>query len=361
MASRLMKRRYSMRKKGGLKGIVAIFSTFMIGALAWAYIFSPMQAGAAPIKLTYASFSPAGTPPTVQAERWIKEVEKRTAGMVKVDHFPGSTLLQAKNVLDGVISGQADIAYINLSYHPGRFPLLSVVDLPVGFPSAVSASLTLWDLYEKYHPKSLAQVKMLAAFTATPANIMSRVAIRKLEDLKGIELRSTGAGVDVLKLLGATPIAMPMPDTPEALQKGVVKGVFSSLELLKTHNFAAYCSFATITNLQTSSFTVVMNQEKWNSLPKDVQKVMDDLRVEQTEWAGKNFDATDKVGVDWAKEKYNIQVFNLSAQDTAKMLKAMEPIADQWVKEAESAGVQGRGVLRDMEELKAKYSAKYGK
>jgi len=350
-----------MGKKSVSKGIVTVFSTFMIGMLACAYICFPIQAGAAPTKLTYASFSPPEAPPTVQADRWIKEVEKRTGGKVKIDHFPGGTLLPAKNVLDGVIAGQADIGYVNLSYHPGRFPLLSVVDVPVGFPSAVAASLTLWDLYEKYHPKCLVEVKMLAAFTATPANIMTRVPIRRLEDLKGVELRSTGAGVEVLKLLGATPIAMPMPDTPEALQKGVVKGVFSSFELLKTHNFAAYCPFATVTNLQTSSFTVVMNLAKWNSLPKDVQKVLDDLRVEQSEWAGKNFDATDNVGLDWAKEKYNIQVFTLSAQETAKMLKLMEPITDQWVKEAEAVGVPGKKVLKDMEELKAKYSAKYGK
>jgi TRAP-type C4-dicarboxylate transport system substrate-binding protein len=347
--------------KNGLKGIVAVFATFLFGVLAGTYFFLPGSAGAAPMKLTYASFSPVEAPPTVQAQRWIKEVEKRTGGEVKVDHFPGGTLLPAKNALDGAIAGTADIAYINLSYHPGRFPLLSVVDLPVGFPSAVAASMTLWDLYEKHNPKSLAKVKVLSAFTATPANIMSGVPVRSLGDLKRLELRSTGAGVEVLKLLGATPIAMPMPDTPEALQKGVVKGVFSSLELLKTHNFAAYCPFATITNLQTSSFAVVMNLEKWNSLPKAVQKVIDDMRLEQTEWAGRNFDETDKVGIDWAKEKYNIQVFTLSAEDTATMLKSMAPITNQWIKEAEAAGVPGNAIMKDMEELKAKYIKKYGK
>jgi TRAP-type C4-dicarboxylate transport system substrate-binding protein len=103
----------------------------------------------AAIKLTYANFPPAATFPCVQMEHWAKEVEKRTGGKVRVQTFPGGTLLAAKNILDGVISGLADIGNFAMSYQPGRFPVSEAVDLPLGFTNAKVASLTLHDLIEK--------------------------------------------------------------------------------------------------------------------------------------------------------------------------------------------------------------------
>ena len=108
----------------------------------------PQASGAADtvIVLTYANFPPAPTFPCVQMERWAREVEKRTAGKVKVRTFPGGTLLPAKNILDGVVSGLADIGNFAMSYQPGRFPVSEVIDLPFGFTNSRVASLTLYDL-----------------------------------------------------------------------------------------------------------------------------------------------------------------------------------------------------------------------
>ena len=84
--------------------IIGIFlAVFMIATL------MPVPAQAGPIKLSYANFPPAPTFPSVQMERWKKEVEKRTQGKVAINTYPGSTLLGAKNMMDGVIAGQADI------------------------------------------------------------------------------------------------------------------------------------------------------------------------------------------------------------------------------------------------------------
>ena len=102
------------------------------------------------ITLRYANFPPASTFPCVQMERWKNEVEKRTAGKVKVKTFPGSTLLGAKNMMDGVIDGIADIGVVVFAYQPGRFPLLEGVDLPVGFSNSKVANAVLFDLYQKY-------------------------------------------------------------------------------------------------------------------------------------------------------------------------------------------------------------------
>ena len=107
----------------------------------------------AQIKLTYANFPPSPTFPCVQMEEWKKEVEKRTGGKVAIQTFPGSTLLNPKNMFEGVISGTADIGCLAMSYQPGRFPISEAIDQPVGFSSAKAASIALYDLIEKYNPK----------------------------------------------------------------------------------------------------------------------------------------------------------------------------------------------------------------
>ena len=135
----------------------------------------PAQVQAEPIKLTYANFPPAPTFPCVQMERWKKEVEKRTNGKVAVQTFPGGTLLKAKAMMDGVISGVADIGCLCMAYQPGRFSITNATALPLGLPNSEVGSLTLWDLYNKYQPKGFAKVKVLTMFTTAPSNIMIHV------------------------------------------------------------------------------------------------------------------------------------------------------------------------------------------
>ncbi|MDR2017369.1 MAG: TRAP transporter substrate-binding protein [Syntrophobacterales bacterium] len=330
--------------------VIVLFVFFTVSLLV-----CPFSAKSQTITLKYANFPPATTFPCVQMERWAKEVEKRTGGKVKVQTFPGSTLLPAKNIFDGVLTGMADIGNFAMSYQPGRFPISEAVDLPLGFASAKAASLTLYDLVEKYKPKEFEKVKIITLFTCPPADIMTSKPAKSLKDLKGMELRVSGTGADVIKRLGGIPVAMPQSETPEAIQKGVVKGIVSSLEVLKDINFAAYCPFATEANLFVASFAVVMNKDKWNSLPSDVKKVIDDLRREQAEWTGKYVDNHVKESLAWSKQKYNHQVITFSKTDRTEMLKLLKPMVDDYTKRVTGQGLPGEQILKDTYLLKAKY------
>ena len=110
--------------------------------------------GGAPrvITLNYANFPPASTFPCVQMEHWKQEVERRTGGRVRINTYPGGTLLGAKDIFDGVVAGTADIGNFAMSYQPGRFPVSEAVDLPHFFPDAARASLALADLHAAFNP-----------------------------------------------------------------------------------------------------------------------------------------------------------------------------------------------------------------
>ena len=313
----------------------------------------------AQIKLTYANFPPAPTFPCVQMEEWKKEVEKRTGGKVAIQTFPGSTLLNPKNMFEGVISGTADIGCLAMSYQPGRFPISEAIDQPVGFSSAKAASLALYDLIEKYKAKEFEQVKIITLFTCPPANIMTIKPVKSLKDLKGLELRVGGTQADIIKNLGGIPVAMPQSDTPEALQKGTVKGHVSSMEVLKDFNYAAYTANATIANLWVVTFAVVMNKDKWNSLPADVKKVIDGMSKEWALWTGNYVDNHVLESLRWSKEKYNLQIWELPAAERAEVPKLIKPLIDGYIERVTKAGLPGNQVMKDVYALKEKYEKQY--
>ena len=324
--------------------VLSIFALSMVFSF-----FTPVSAVAETIKLSYAQFAPAKTFVGVQLERWIAEVEKRTGGKVKIDAFHGGTLLGAKNMMDGVIAGTADIGTLVMAYQPGRFVITNATSLPFGFPSARVASLTLLDLYLKYKPKSFSKVKVLCMYTSGPSNIMSKVPVRSLADLKGLDLRASGGAAKTLKAWGANQIGMPMSATPEALQKGVVKGLFSSLEVMKDFKFAEICKYVTMTDAVIYPFSVVMNLDKWNSLPKDVQKVMDDMAREHSEWTGTYMDNHIVESIAWSKKTQGVEVITLSKAEKEKWDKLLGPIMADWRVATNKKGYPADAIVADIE------------
>ncbi|MGD9045588.1 MAG: TRAP transporter substrate-binding protein [Desulfobacterales bacterium] len=331
--------------------LVGIFTATLLLA-----VMAPLPTAAETVKLNYANFPPAPTFPCVQMERWKTEVEKRTNGMVLVNTFPGGTLLNAKNMMDGVIAGQADIGCLCMAYQPGRFIVTNATSLPVGIPNATAGSLVLWDLYEKYKPEEFAKVKVLTMFTTAPTNIMSKVPVRTLVDINGLDLRASGGAAKILAAWGANPVGMPMPATVEALQKGVVKGLYSSLEAMKDFKFAESCKYVTLTNTVIYPFAVVMNMDKWNSLPKDVQKVMDDLRVEQAKWTGNYMDNHVKTAVEWSKNAQGVEFIELQKEEKAKWDAKLEFMSAKWIADTSAKGLPAQAIVNDIKGLIQKHS-----
>ncbi len=316
----------------------------------------PGSACAEPIKLSYANFPPAPTFPCVQMERWKKEVEKRTNGKVVINTFPGGTLLGAKSMMDGVIAGQADIGNLCMAYQGDRFVVTNAIALPVGFTTAKSGSLALLDLYNKHKPTSFSKVKVLTMFTTAPSHLMTKKAIKNLADLKGYTLRASGGAAAILKAWGANQVGMPQSDVPEAMQKGTIQGQFTSFDVLKDFKYAEICKYAVVLNGPVYAFSVVMNMDKWNALPKDVQKVMDGMVREQSEWTGNYLDNHIKESVAWSKKDHSVTFYKLPAGEMAKWNKLIEPVTANWINSKKEKGIPAEEIAADVAALAKKYN-----
>lgn len=299
-------------------------------------------------RLRFANFPAAETFPCISMERWADEVRKKLGDSLEIQTFPGGTLLDAKNMVRGVVQGQADIGCISLAYHPGAYPLLSAFELPLGFATAEAASGVLWDLHEAYKPAETSKVKVIALFTSAPSQIMSTKPLRSPADIKGMTIRSAGVLADVAESMGMRPVSMPQSDAPEALQKGMVQGIFSSLDVMKDYNFAESCRHGLIVNSSLYPFMVFMNMKKWNSLPKEVQDAIMEISREHSVWTGKYVDAHGKEAREWSKETYGAELNELSKAELEELRAMSAPVVESWKTKAAAKGIDGEKVLSDI-------------
>ncbi|WP_035711361.1 TRAP transporter substrate-binding protein [Salibacterium aidingense] len=308
------------------------------------------------IKLSYAFFAPANTFPAVQMEEWKKQLEERTDGKVEVELFPGGSLLEANNMFDGVESGTADIGLTATSYEPGRFPLLAISDMPSGYKNATAASDVVADLIEEYPPKALENFKIITTFTTEPSYIQSKEPISSLEDLEGKQLRIAGALTPIMEELGAAPVGMSQAEVPEALQTGVVDGYVSSREILKDSKLAEMVGYTTDYPLALNTFTAVMNQDKWESLPEDVKNVINELNDEMTEFTGNYLDEHVKEAMEWSKENHDLEIVELSESQKQLWDEKLSQMQKDFVEETQEQGLPAEKYFEKMKDLIEKYN-----
>ncbi len=300
--------------------VVALISTSVFGA------------ETALTKLTFSIFFPPTHGQTKAAMDWAKEIEKRTGNKVQITVFPGGTLTNAKQCYSGVVKGISDIGFSLFAYTRGRFPVMAAIDLPMGYPDGKTASRVAHEFVKTFNPKELHDVKVLYIHAHGPGLLHTKKPVNKIGDLKGMKIRATGFSAKVVKALGGVPVAMPQGGTYEALQKGVVEGTFSPMEVLKGWKQAEVVKYTTecYSVGYTTTFFVVMNLDKWNALPADVKKVFDEVSEKYVDIHGQVWDSTDEDGRKYTESLGN-KIISLSDDESARWRKAVEPTINDFI------------------------------
>ncbi|MBU1002296.1 MAG: TRAP transporter substrate-binding protein [Proteobacteria bacterium] len=317
----------------------------LLAALAILCITLPAQAES--MKLTYSNFFPPTHVQSQLAEAWCKEVETRTHGAVSIDYFPGGTLTQAKQCYDGVVEGLSDIGLSVLAYSRGRFPTMAAVDLPLGYKNGVAATKIANGVFEHFQPKEFDDVQVMYFHAHGPGLLhTAQKPVHSIEDMQGLKLRATGNSAKVVEALGGTPVAMSMPDSYQAIQKGVVNGGMYPVETNKGWKMGEVVDFMTDSGAvaYTTTFFVVMNKDKWAEIPADAQRAILELN---TEWADKHaqaWDESDKVGMEFFKAQGG-EVISLTDAEADRWKAACAPMLDVYTSEAAEKGLDGKAIL----------------
>lgn len=308
---------------------------------------SPLPAEAQSVKLTYSNFFPPTHIQSQLPEAWCKEVEARTQGRVTIQYYPGQTLTQARQTYDSVVDGIADIGLSAMAYTPGRFPLMLAIDLPFGYTSGIAATAAANELFQKFNPKEFSGVQVMYFHAHGPGFIHTKdKPIRKMEDLKGQKIRSTGYSADVVRALGGTPVTMPMPETYQSLQKGVVDGSAHPVEAnsgWKLGEVTQYVTYA-YPAAYTTAFYVVMNKNKWNSISAADKKIIEEINQEWAKKHGEAWDESDMIGLRFFLQQGNT-VIGISSRDSEAWAKAVEPLIEKYSKDLDQKGMNGKAVV----------------
>jgi TRAP-type C4-dicarboxylate transport system substrate-binding protein len=327
------------------KWAICVFCVMLVGFM---FFTVPVFGQAKEIKLNYSNFFPAPHKNSVLADEWAQEIGKRTNGRVKITLFHGGTLTPADKVYDGVVKGISDIGMSVLSYTLGRFPLTEVIDLPMGYKNGTAATKLINDYYNKFQPKELSDVKVMYLHAHGPGILhTNKKPVKTLDELKGVKIRSTGTVAKIVGALGGTPVAMPMSETYDALSKGIAEGVMCPVEALQGWKLGEVVKYTTQNygSAYSIGFFIVMNKNKWKSLPPDVQKIIEAVNQEFIVKQCRVWDEIDASGMEFAK-KMGDQFVPLSSEEDQKWAKAVQPVFDDYVKVMKEKGLPGEEALK---------------
>jgi TRAP-type transport system periplasmic protein len=326
------------KRKGGTKmGRKVALLVFVVSFL-FLMVSSPYAAEVT--KLKFANYFPPTHMNSVMMGKYCEELNKKLAGKVELTQYTGSTLLSAPKMAAGVAGGIADIGLSNLSYTRGRFAVMEIMELPHGFPSAWIAGHVANDFYSKYQPKDFEGYQVLMLSTS-PINVIQTLnkPVNTLDDVKGLKLRGTGRLGDIVKALGATPIPIETPDLYDSLKRGVIEGALLPLETMKGFKTGELIKYVTASWRVGSAycFYVLMNKQKWSSLPPDVQKIMSDFSKEFIERWTVEWNNIDIEGREFFKSNGG-KIESVADVDSPKWIKAVQPVIGDYKKDLAAKG-----------------------
>ncbi len=304
------------------------------------------------ITLSYSIFFPPTHAQGIAGENWAREIEKRTAGRVKINVYAGGTLAKAPATYTAVTGGIADIGMSCFAYTRGRFPVMEAVDLPLGYPDGKTATMAANEFYKKMQPAELDDVKVMYLHAHGPGLLHTKKPVKTIADMKGLKVRSTGFSAKVVTALGGVPVAMPQPATYEALQKGVVDGTFAPIETLKGWKQGEVVKYTT--NCRDIGYTtamfVVMNKQKWAQLPADIQKVFTEVSQEWIRVQGETWDKADQEGLAFTRELGN-EIIELDPKQNALWVEAAQPVLDGYIEGMKKKNLPGEKAVLELQNL----------
>jgi len=304
-----------------------IFTRHLAGVFAGMSLLVSSGVQAQDVTLKLHQFLPAqANVPKLILDVWADNVEEASAGRIKVDRYPSMQLGgKPPELMDQAIDGVADIVWTVVGYTPGRFPRTEVFEMPFMMSNAEATSRAYWEMFETHmRDTEFKNLKILGTWVHGPGLIHSKEPITLPADLNGVKVRGGSRTVNKLMAeLGATPVGMPVPAVPEGLSKGVV---------------------------------LAMNKPKYDSLPADLQKVIDDNSgLEFSMFAGKTQEGADGPSRQLAVDNGN-NIITLNEEQVAAWEEASSSIVDAWVADMEGKGIDGQALVDEARMLIEKYS-----
>ena len=268
-------------------------------------------------------------------KRFVAMVEKDSGGRIKGEIYPASQLGPIPREIEGVQFGAIQ-GYVGppefLVGVDDRYEVLSAPGLVNDMAHGIRVTGDPELKKVMFGLGTDKGIHGVALFASQPSSIVARDPVRHLSDIKGKKLRVLAADMqqEMLRRLGASPIAMTLGDVLPAIQQGAIDGAVLALTVDTTMHYYDAAKYITQSN-QPFIFSMAFLSKKWfDTLPKDLQTILDTdadkAAAEVNPWEADFFD---KMSKDWSEHG---EIINLPASEQAELIRTVETVGQDVVK-----------------------------
>jgi TRAP-type C4-dicarboxylate transport system substrate-binding protein len=325
---------------------------------------APTPAPAEPIVLTFSTLEPEVAFREIKViQPWFAEIEEATGGRVKIQPYYAESLVPMPDTYDAIVKGTVDIGESLTPFQTvAKFVMDDVMYLSRYDTLCWRPSRVYWELYQSFPELQAEYADTKYLF---PASLMgsaiglTKKPVRTLEDLKGLKLIAPGR-VTAMKAeaLGFIPVGVP-PTGYSEMEKGVVDGtVACEPDLLWSFRFGDVVHYLIPVVFIRGAFFCAMNLEKFNSLPPDIQKIINDLSGEHmVDRYDREYALNYKDCLERAPKEFDIEIIQISPEELARWNETEKVVEDAFAAELEAKGLPGRELVDEQLRLEKKYAA----
>ena len=306
-------------------------------ALATALVFAAGLGHAADIKERTAKFPIVNAidhPQGLGAQRFVDVVDKKSGGKIKIKIFPNGTLGGEQQVAAAMQGGTVEISMMSPAQIVGTIKEFVVLDFPFSFANVAQADAVLdgpfgQKLMDYMPAKGWVGLGFMEQGYRSISN--SKRPINKLEDIKGLKIRTilNPLYVDMLNTLGANAVPMPFPELYTALEMKTVDGQENPETSVDSSKFYEVQKYFSADRHIYNPQMMMVSKKFWDTLSADEKKIFNEALVEardvQRKAARAMTDKSRKVLTD-----HGMLLNEIAPAELARMRDAVKPVTEKY-------------------------------
>jgi TRAP-type C4-dicarboxylate transport system substrate-binding protein len=220
--------------------------------------------------------------------RFIEEVNKRAKGKLTINFKGGKEVVPTFDQPEALVRGVFDIWYGAPNYWAGIAPGGYVTEMsPYDIPDNGPGSELFDFMVKMYEKKGARYLGHFSGDVGTGNHFMyTQTEVSSIGDLKGMKIRVPPLTRFFVKSVGGEPITLPPSEVYLALERGTVEGfTWPYYDGFTSFGWQEVSKYVIGHPLYRDGISIMMNLDKWNSLPADTQQIMLESVATIQEWS----------------------------------------------------------------------------
>ena len=320
--------------------------------------------------LKYDYYSIENSEPSIIDKWYFNEVAARSNGRIKIEYYWAGALRKTGEHYGAVRDGLSELSFLNYGYYSSELPVSRGVEWkwrpglesPDGLNKAINKLYDETKVWQQEYENANMKVLYMSNWGAEAC--LFKEPIMSIEQLKGLKARTYGIEGDVMKILGAIPLAIANNETYTSIESGVIDCVTSfglrTAAGMRLHEQAKH--IVDIGSGVQGPSAVVINLGLWNEFPQDIRDIFLEVRKELIDYK-------------WAEIMNNtvVEAVNMMIEDGAEFHEWPEEVVaeaaaiavpmqeEMWINDMVGMGIMTEEECKDFLAKLDRYAAEFTK